>query len=423
MTDIDPNLPIDVTGNTASIATDYSTSGVTNAHVQIVKVAYGDANTTQRVTTSYPLPVDIRTITATVGVTGSVGGLGNFKIINGISGGATGTVLPLVVAGTTSTSYAAVQINGFVQGITNGVGVGVTGTVSVGNTIRIQGITGGLEVGITGGRRLSSSTDSVTVSGTVGITGGRYLLPGYDGVRIYGGNSGETMIPVTLRDGTGNSIGSSGGALNVNLVGAGFTATVSVGTIIGICQANQAVPLFIAGATTGPAVRVKGLGSNDAVPVVLEGTNSVAVSGPVTVDLNETLTKLDTISTNTGVISTVNTNVENIYNKINSGDGVNTRPVKPGQVYYGYLTIGPGGVSVTFDESTALYSGVTIKAASSNGTKDVIVAGNASGGAGPDSGFPLSAGQTIFIETNNLQNIYFENWSATGTLKIHYIAS
>lgn len=422
MPDIDANLPIDVTGNTASIATDYSTSGVTNAHVQIVKLAWGDTNTSQRVTTGYPLPVDIRTITATVGVTGSVGGLGHFKVINGVSG-ATGPTIPLIVAGTTSTSYTPVQINGYVQGVTNGIGIGVTGTVSVGNTIRIEGITGGLEVGITGGRRLSSSSDSVTVSGTVGITGGRYLLPGYDGVRIYGGNNGETMIPVTIRDGSGNSIGSSGGALNVNLVGSGFTATVSVGAIVGICQANQAIPLFVAGATTGPAVRVKGLGTNDAVPVVFEGSNSVSVSGPVTVDLNETITRLDTISTNTAVISTVNTNTQNIYNKINSGDGVNTRPIKPGQVYYGSLTVGPSTTAVTFEESTVLYSGVTIKAAISNGTKDVLISGNAAGAAGPDAGFPLSAGQTIFIETNNLQNLFFENWTGSGTLKIHYIAS
>lgn len=414
MPDIDDNLTVDITGNTASIATDFSTSGITNSHIQIVKMAWGPANTTSRITTSTPLPVDIRTITATLGVTGSVGGLGNFKMINGLSGSST---IPLVVAGTTSASYAAVQINGYVQGVTSGIPVGVTGTVSVNSTagIRIQGITSGLEVGITGGRRLNSASDSVTVSGTVGVTGGRYLLPGYDGVRIFGGNSGETMIPVTLRSGSGASIGSSGSALNVNIVGSGFTATVNVGTIIGICQADQSVPLFVAGATAGPAVRVKGLGAGDALPVLWSTAMPVSVSGLVTVDLNLVNTALTTIQSQLVGLQADVDYVSDIYSKL--GTGINTVPVKPSQVQSGILTISSS--RTTFAQSVALYSGITIKAASSNGTKDVVISGNSPQTAG---GYPLSAGQSIFIETNNLQNLYFES-SGAYPVTINYIAS
>jgi hypothetical protein len=420
MPDIDTNLTVDVTGNTAAIATDYSTTGITNSHVQIVKLAWGPANTTSRVSTSAPLPVDIRTVTATLGITGSVSGIGNFRMLNGLSGS---TTLPIIVSGTTSSVYAPVQVNGYVQGVTNGVRLGVTGSVSVLGNLNVQGVTNGVEIGITGGRRLNSTTDSVTVSGTVGVTGGRYLSSSTDFVRIYGGQSGETMIPVTLRDGSGASISSTGGALNVNLVGSsGITATVTINPLVGISQADPTKPLTVQGTTASYPVRVHGLGTNNAVPVTFEGSNSVAISGPVTVDQTEVLGRLDTVITNTALTSTLNTTATNIYNKINSGDGVNTRPVKPGQVYYGHLTVAGTGTKVSFPTSTALYSGLTIKAATSNGARDVIVSGN-NGGTSQDDGYPLSAGQTIFIETNNLQNISFQNWNTGTTLKIHYIAS
>ena len=62
MPDTDPNLTIDVTGNTGSIATEWvTTGGITNAHVQIVKLAWGDTNTATRVKTSTPLPVSVLT--------------------------------------------------------------------------------------------------------------------------------------------------------------------------------------------------------------------------------------------------------------------------------------------------------------------------------------------------------------------------
>jgi len=412
MPDIDENLTVDITGNTASIATDYSSTGITNGHVQIVKLAWGPANTSSRVTTSAPLPVDIRTVTATLGITGSVGGLGNFRMVNGLSGSST---IPLVVSGTTSTSYTPVQINGYVQGVTNGVRLGVTGNVSVLGNVYVQGVTGGIEIGITGGRRLNSTTDSVTVSGTIGVTGGRYLLPGYDGVRVYGGNNGETMIPVTLRDGSGNAINSTSGALNVNLVGSGFTATVSVGTIIGICQANQAIPLFVAGATTGPAVRIKGLGASDAVPVVWSTSMPVSIDGAVSVDLNALYASLQVVQSQLTDLQTQCSSIESIYNKV--ATGVSTVSQKPGQVYIGTLTI--NSPMTTFDTSTALYSGITIKASATNTGKDVVIEGN---GESNGTGYPLSSGQSIFIETNNLQNLFFSS-SGTYPVTINYIAS
>jgi hypothetical protein len=410
MPDIDYNVTVDITGNTAAIATDYVTSGVTNAHVQIVKLAYGSPTTATRVTTSAPLPVDIRTVTATVGVTGSVYGLGNFRILNGLSG--TTLTVPLVVSGTTASGYTPVQINGYVQGITSGVPVAVTGSVYLQDGGRIQGITSGVPVAVTGGRYLSSSNDSVTVSGTVGITGGRYLLQSTDAVRIFAGNAGETMIPVTLRSGAGDAIGSSGGALNVNIVGAGITATVSVGAIVGISQADQTVPLFVAGATAGPAVRVKGsLGAANAVEVGWSTAQNVAVTSTVEnndglITAVETLQNdyVDTIVTNTN-------NITSIYNTM-TGSGVNAQIVgftRPGSVYTGNSTI---GVTASNLGAQQLKTGITLKAVGG----DIRVKG-----ASSPSAYLLSSGEILFIETNNLNTVSFT--TASGTATLYYIAT
>jgi hypothetical protein len=409
MPDIDYNVTVDVTGNTATIATDYVTSGVTNAHVQIVKLAYGSTTAATRVTTTTPLPVDIRTATATVGITGSVTGLGNFKVVNGLSGS---TAVPLVVSGTTATGYTPVQINGTVQGVTNGVRVGITGTVSVVDGLRVQGITNGTPVTVTGGRYLSSSTDTVTVSGTVGVSGGRYLLQSTDSVRIFGGNSGETMIPVTLRDGSGNSLGSSGGALNVNLVGAGITATVSVSTLVGICQADPTVPLFVAGATAGPAVRVKGnLGVNSAVEVGWSSAQSVSISN--TSDITDSIVNAITTLENNEVQTLVNNtnDITNIYNKIN-GTGVNAQIVgftRPESVYTGNISV---GITATSLSSQGLKTGMTLKAV---GGDIQVKATNSSGH------YLLGSGEILFIETNNLNKLIFS--SSTGAATLYYIAT
>ena len=409
MADIDNNVTVDITGNTADIATDYTTSGVTNAHVQIMKVAFGSPTTATRVTTSNPLPVDIRAVTATLGITGSVAGLGNFKIVNGLAGA---TALALVVAGTTESGYAPVQINGLVQGITNGVLVGVTGSVYTKDGSRIQGLTSGYPIAVTGGRYLSSSTDSVTISGTVGISGGRYMMQSTDAIRIFGGNGGETMIPVTLKDGSGNSISSSGGALNVNVIGSGFTATVSVATLIGICQANQAIPLFVAGATAGPAVRVEGtLGANSAVEVGWSTAQNVAVTSAV--ENNDALiTAVEYLQNNhINSILTNTNNLDAIYNQI-TGSGVNTQIVgvtRPSSVYTGSLSITTTTTSIAAQQ---LKTGITIKASAG----DVRVKGT-----GSTNPYLLSSGEILFIETNNLNNLSFS--TSTGTATLYYIAT
>ena len=140
----------------------------------------------------------------------------------------------------------------------------------------------------------------------------------------------------------------------------------------------------------------------------------VSVSGQVSVDLNALYGSMVDMQSQLDDIASKCTNIEAIYNKVTNG--INTTSQKPGQVYIGTLTI---TVPVTtFENSTALYSGITIKAATSNSGRDVIIEGNGEG----NTGYPLSSGQSIFIETNNLQNLFFSS-SGVYPVTIHYIAS
>lgn len=409
MPDIDQNITVDVTGNTAAIATDYTTIGVTNAHVQITKLSFGDTTTATRVTTTSPLPVDIRASNATVGITGSVTGLGNFKIVNGLSGI---TAVSLVVSGTTASGTTPVQINGTVQGITNGTPVTVTGSVVINPGATIQGTVSGYPVTVTGGRPLSYLTDSVTVNGTVGVSGGRYLLQSTDGVRIYGGGNGETLIPVALRDGSGKVIGSSGGALNVNIIGTGVTATVSISTLVGISQADQTIPFYVAGGTAGPAVRVQGSYTNNAVLVGWTGTQYVNVSNTVGISAANISAGISG-ATAINNISTYTSSIPNIYTSLVGSTGVNAQIVgftRPGSVYTGNITVGlTAGITLA---SQSLKTGITLKVVNNN----VLVYGSGSTG-----GYLMSSGDVLFIETNNLNNLSFQTTAGNATL--YYIAT
>jgi len=409
MPDTDANLIVDTTGNTAAIATDY----VNNTHFQVNKLAWGSTGESNRVSASYPLPVKIESTSGlNVGITGSVTGLGNFKVINGTSS-------TLIVSGTTSSAYTPVQVAGLVQGITNGVLVGITGTVNVNSVTILGGSTMSLinPIGITGGRNLSYLTDSISITGsTVGISIIPNLLQSKDSIRVYS-SAGATLIPVNIRDGSGNLIGSSGGALNVNIVGAGITATVNVSAVVGVCQSS---PFYIAGATYGPELRIKGTkGAEESLYVKFyENPTIQSIANPVTVDLTNVMTdtylikqKLDTLITTTSGM---------ILSMLGGSTGASINPLEakissiniPSIVYTGTKGI-TAGSSLTLS-STSLKTGITIKNRSSS---DVNIQGN---GTTSDK-YSLGGGEIIFIETNNLNNISFNVNSGSGT--ISYIAT
>lgn len=407
MPDTNANLTVDITGNTAAIATDY----INNTHFQVNKLAWGDTGESNRISTTYPLPISIQSTSGlNIGITGSVTGLGNFKMINGVSS-------TLIVSGTTSSAYAPVQINGIIQGITNGVLVGITGKVNVDSITILGGSTMTLlnPIGITGGRNLNYTTDTISIRGsTVAISSMPYMLQSTDSVRIYSG-AGATQIPVTLFSGSGDSIGSSGGALNVNLVGSGFTATVNVAAVVGVCQSS---PFYIAGATAGPEVRIKGTkGAEESIYVKFYENPTIAtITNPVTVDLSGVITdtylikqKLDSL------ISTTN----NMFSSMGGIQGL-SGPIKteisviniPNTIYTGTQGI-TAGISITLN-STILKTGITIKNRSS-------VNINLQGNGTSLNTYALGSGEIIFIETNNLNNLSFS--VSTGSGSFSYIAT
>lgn len=259
--DNDNNLPVPIDGNnSAYIGTDiYTYSGIT-AHAQVMKVAWGSDTTVTRATNDTPLPVRVFGLTgelSRLSITGSVSGIGRFTVTNTVSD-------PIYVTG-------GVRAN--VYGITGATPVGVTGSVSILGSVGITGT-----VNTTGGRFLNSSTDSVTVTGGVGRSWN--LTNVNDNIRIYS-HSGATIIPATLFSSSGVAIGASGNALNVNIVGAGISASVDIGTSVGVYNDTGTI-LRVQGTANGTPIPVSGTVSlSTGTEISLDPTKTVVVDAPV----------------------------------------------------------------------------------------------------------------------------------------------
>lgn len=232
----DNNLPVPIDGDQAIIGTDVYSSGGETAHAQVMKVAWGDQNTVNRANTNSPLPVKVYGMSGpfdTITVTGAVRGLGTFTI-----GNTSGS--PVHVTG---------GVNSFVYGVVGATPVAVTGAVNILSAIGITGV-----VNITGGRYLNSTTDSVIVGGTVARNWNLTNLN--DNVTVYG-FGGATFLSSKIMGSDGTVIGNSGGALNVNVIGAGISATVNIGSVVGVQNATGSV-LRIEGTAGGTPVQIEG---------------------------------------------------------------------------------------------------------------------------------------------------------------------
>lgn len=253
--DNDNNLPVAVDGDQAIIGTDiYSSAGVT-AHAQVMKVAWGNDATVTRATTTTPLPVQVFGLTgtlATVTVTGAVRGLGTFTV-----GNTSGS--PIHVTG---------GVNAFIYGVTGATPVTVTGSVNILSAIGITGV-----VNVTGGRYLTSATDSILVGGTVARNWN--LTNATDNVKVYAPDGGHTLS-VKIVGAGGNVIGSSGDALNVNLVNAGLSASITFSGVIQVVN------------STGTVLRVEGTAGGTPVPV--SGTVALADSS---IEIRNTVVPVD----------------------------------------------------------------------------------------------------------------------------------
>jgi hypothetical protein len=181
-TDVDPNIIIETSGVTASIATDViQFSGITS-HFQFMKVVHGNCGIANIVSTTNPFPVTFGN-----GLTATISGFNGLVTVQGTAGG-----YPLPVSGTI-------------------VATGITGS-----PVYVATYTGS-QVEVTGGRNLSKITDSVSV---------------------YGPN-GSTYIYSALVDAKGNTLTITNGALNVNITGATISATIpSTVTVTGLSGAT-----------------------------------------------------------------------------------------------------------------------------------------------------------------------------------------
>lgn len=436
MPDTDPNMIIDISGNTAELASDYNTSGVglTGAHVQIMKLGFGDETVTTRVSSSDPFPVILSGQTGDISITGSLNGTGEFEITNLGHHGATSYYL--AVAG--STSGALVGMTGTVQGISNGFPVGVSGDVWITNTASIQGVLSGttaqaewdsgasggfgIPVAITGGRRLDSATDSITVSGTVNATGGKNLGAATDAVSVYGWDAGRYVATKLFSDG-GTTAGFSGDSLKVALTNTDANVTFNVSATTGVTNdvtttGGAAGALKVQGITGGEAVLVKGE-NNGAIEITATTALNTTLSGTVTIDdanivaslENETkplITNLKSIDSNTSGIAGIRTDM--LGGKIRAKI---TEMVRPSKIHSGKNPV--TNTASVLGSNSQLLSGVNIKCDPEN-TSNILV-GNKDLLKNTTQGYLLEPGETLFIECDNLNKVYTK-LSTTGNTGI-----
>lgn len=422
MPDTGSNIIITTNDTTAVIATDYGTSGIgfTGAHVQLFKLAYGSDSTTQRVGTSAPLPISIYGVTGTtLPISGSVSGSGNFNIVNSTATGS------YIFIGGSTWATVPVGVSGTIQGVSGGQPVGITGTVSIASSgIVIYGISGATAVGITGGRRLSYSTDSVTVYGNIGISGGIGLAAATSSVAVYGSDLGGKVL-TRLYSSDGTTLGVSGDALKVAITNAGITFGVTIAASVGITN-DGIVGLMIRGTgnTASHPVIVKGQLASGAIEVTATSNLPVAVQNTVTIDdadlinsLESTskpiVSNLSSIKTNTNVISTINDKLSNgtVQSKI-------TEIVRPGNVTSGKKSVTETPVALT-TASISVKVGVHVKCPTTN-TSTVYIGGRNILTSQAD-GYPLDAGESIFIECDLVSKIFAR--SEKGTQTVHFITS
>ena len=419
--DTDNNIIITTYDSTAILATEYASSGtgLSLAHLPLNKMVWGEDGVGNRVSETYPLPIQILGVTNNyLGVTfGPIRGnittttaSGTFLVVGGPSGSISG--------------YNSVPIVGNVQGVTNGIVIGISGNVKVVETAPIQGVSGGYPVGITGGRNLNSSTDSVSVSGYVGISGGFGLAAGTDSVAVYA-HDGSQKIPTRLYASDGTTLGASGDALNVNVIGAGISATVTINPIVGVTNGNG-LPLRVigSGVTSDDTIIIKGMIGSGAVEVMATTALPVGVTGAVTVDDTDILSALEStskpivsnltsIKTNTATISTINERL--------GGAGVNARIseiVKPIRILSGNKSVTSTAGQI-YNGTFAIKTGIHIKSPVSN-TETVYIGSNALA-TSSINGYPLEPGETLFLEIDNINKIYAA--AAAGTQTIHFITT
>lgn len=429
MPDTGSNIIIDISGNTANMATDFASTGVgiTNAHVPINKIAFGDENTSTRVSASDPLPVTIQSNQELVGVSGDVGITGFVQIINPFETPTGVTNNFIKVASTTDGGL--IGVTGYVQGRSGGFPVPVSGTVNVSNTtgLAVFGLdgTGATAIAITGGRRLHSSTDSVEIRNSIiGVSGGRTILAATDSIKVFGSDATPYVPVVLAKDRSGSTAGFSGDALKVAITNASINATVNVSSTHGVTNDSVGSALKVQGLSGGEAVTIRGE-NGGSVPVIASTTLPVSFSGTQTVDLDPVLNvlqqggyagiRLNTISQNTQDISQIRTDINSGNVKVTVAESE-----QPSTLYSLTVTVNRTAAQIAPNVTVTFKTGVKIKASMDN--TDTVLIGNAGLTVTPGAGFPLEPGESCFLNIDSISQVYAKA-EGKGTQKLHYIGS
>jgi len=415
--DTDNNIRISLYNlDSAIMATDYGTAGIClgDAHVQLAKVAWGDEVTSNRVTTTYPLPVRIYGQATAIPVTGTLAASGYFPV-RGVTG------VPLVVVGSTFTSDPKIGITGTIQGIANGTPVGISGPVTVSNNIAIYGISGATAVGITGGRRLNSSSDSVSVTGSVSING-LSMSAATHSVAVYGSDLGNKVLS-RMYGSDGTTLGMSGDAIKVALVNPGINFSVSYTSSVGVTNGSEGA-LRVQGYTAGGTpITIKGQLAGGAVEIAATSAVPVGVSGSVTIDDTDIIDSLE--NANKPLISTLSTissntsTIQTISNQLTSTSGANVtvKEIKrASSILHGQATVTTTPTSIA---TGLIKTGVTIKALRAN-TGPVYI-GNG-GTLTSANGYVLDAGDSVFLEVDDLKKVFVRTDTNVRAI-VSYIAS
>ena len=461
MADSTSNIYIDISGDGATMATDFgkgSEVGLTASHVSLTKMVWGDYNDNKRVTLANALPVKLAGQTGAIDISGNISGtaLSSFPIKNyGQDGsGSSGSIHYMAVAGSTN-GVSPIAITGHVQGIVNGTPIEITGDIVIRGSldasrgVAIQGTTcgttasvngeiygkGGFGVPIatTGGRRLHSDTDSINVSGTINSTGGRQLAPATDSVSIWGHDQGK-YIRTQLWQNDGVSAGWSGDSIKVaitNITGAGITFNAVVSAVTGVTNASEP-PLRIQGATASAnadPVIVRGE-NNGALEIVATTSLSTSVSNTVAINdddiiaylggpLNSSVTTAPII-TKLGDIEKDTSNLSSIRNDLSSGKiKATVSSIERPSSFKAQLVV-VREVAHRIYGSLKLNTGITIKAGPNN--DDNILVGDVTLQNSYKNGYMLEPGESIFIEVDNLNKVYVKS-DGSGDNDCYYIGS
>lgn len=459
MADTTSNVIVDITGNTASMGTDYGTdgTGITLSHVPLSKFIWGDNTEGKRVTLTDPLPIQFVSQTSSTQMVGTVsaGSTAEFPVRN-YGDGSSGGLYYIAVAGNT-TGTEMVGITGQIQGMVSGIPIAITGDVIIRGSldsargVAVQGTSAGvtaevngevfpgygfgIPIAITGGRRLDSSVDSVNVSGTINSTGGRQLGPYTDSVAVYGYDQGQSVHSILRVSNEGGTAGFTSGypggpvdTLQVALMNAGQGITFSV-------QLQSVTAVNNDGDT---ALRIQGAtASSGADPVIVRGQNdgaleitattalSTTVGNIVSIDDDDIIASLESsdkpIVTKLNDISRDTDQIGNIRSDIISGKVKTTISsiVRPSNLRSMLKSV--SNTPSQLHTNMEMKSGVTVK--SSPMSSENVLIGNQGLLNSTDVGYLLEPGESIFIEISNLNKIYVKLAGTNGSANVYYIGT